>query len=116
LTVTIDTKEMLKALHTLRTELDGELTLNQVVALVEVAVATEKGEPLEMLELQTRMHLPSATISRITSAFSELHWLKDRPGLDLIEQRLDMQDRRRKSLKLTSKGSKLMAKVLGRKA
>jgi len=58
--------------------------------------------------------LSSSGASRTVQALSHVHWKKDREGLNLIERVIDPVDNRRRALRVTQKGERLIARVLSK--
>jgi DNA-binding MarR family transcriptional regulator len=91
-------------------EFDRDCPVNQPYAFVRVANAGEAG--LDQARLQDDMQLSSAGISRLVQALSKVSYQKDREGFDVIERRFDARDNRFRSLVLTSKGERVLNKLI----
>lgn len=98
-----------KFMTILSEELDIEMPLTQVMAFARVALAGDAG--LDQATLQRDLSMNTSSASRTIQALSAVHYYKDRPGMDVIVREVDAQDLRRRNLRLTSKGEKLMAKL-----
>jgi len=98
-----------KLVTILSEELDREMPLTQVLAFARVALAGDAG--LDQGKLQEDLALNSSSTSRTIQALSAVHYYKDRPGYDVVERVFDTQDLRKRSLRLTPNGEKLMAKI-----
>lgn len=81
--------------------------------LVLLTVALYDKEGIDSRELARLCGLTPALVSRNLGELGEWSRLQ-RPGLGLVETSTDYADRRRKPVKLTAKGRKLMDKILGR--
>lgn len=90
---------------------DEDLTLNQVRVLLYVALRDAQGEPPESREVAAKLGLSSAGVSR-TLAILGSYGRGGRKALGLVESRTDYEDRRRKPLHITRKGSKFIQKVM----
>lgn len=79
------------------------------VAEVFFAVAIEEG--LSQRELMERLDISKASISRIISTLGEWTWRRTK-GPGLLETYEDPYERRKKPVRLTSKGRKLADDIL----
>lgn len=98
-----------KMMTILADEMDVEMPLTQVLVFARVAVAGDAG--IDQGRVQDELRMSSASASRTVQALSKVHYFKDRPGFDVVERVFDPKDNRKRTLKLTPKGEKLMARV-----
>jgi len=70
---------------------------------VFLAIALAHPESIEMRDLGKLTGLSTSAISRNVAALGEWHRLQ-RPGLGLVETRIDLSDRRRRPIHLSKKG------------
>jgi DNA-binding MarR family transcriptional regulator len=90
-------------------ELDKEMPVTQLLAFARIASSGDAG--VDQGKLQEELNMSSAGASRTIQALSKIHYYKDKPGFDVVERVIDGQDNRRRTLKLTAKGERIMAKV-----
>lgn len=102
-------RELLNMLYAVRRVQDevGDTSLGTVALLL--MVTTEPG--LSQTEYADKLRLGKTTLSQQALRLTELD-AYHKPGLGLIEQRVDPRERRRKTLHLTKKGSRVMGKIL----
>lgn len=100
---------VLRILSTFAHELDKDMPLSQLLAFARVAASGDAG--VDQGKLMDDLSMSSAGASRTIQALSSVHYLKDRAGFDVVERVLDRQDNRRRFLKLTPKGDKLITKI-----
>ena len=92
-------------------DLDPRMPWQQGMCLVVIMQNELKGgDPLDLKELGQIIKAPSSTMSRHLQAFSKVNRM-GKPGLDLVEDVTDYQDRRRKVMRLTTKGKRVLAKI-----
>lgn len=95
-------------MHEVVTLVGGDITLSQVLILIEVGRANSAGHPIEMKELEGLLGVASSsTFSRHVGTLLEYR-SEDVPGLGLLEQKENRKDRRKKQLVLTDKGIKVL--------
>lgn len=97
---------LLRALETLTVEIDRDLPITS--ALVFLAVARTGTEGCDQGRVMEELQLSSAGISRTVQTLGRTHYLKGKAGLDLVERQFDPTDNRRRVLRLTPKGTRLM--------
>jgi DNA-binding MarR family transcriptional regulator len=90
-------------------ELDREMPVTQILAFARIALGGDAG--VDQGRVQEELQMSSAGASRTIQALSKIHYHKDRPGFDVVERVFDAQDNRRRTLKLTAKGERIMAKI-----
>jgi DNA-binding MarR family transcriptional regulator len=90
-------------------ELDKEMPVTQLLAFARIAIGGDNG--VDQGKLQEELNMSSAGASRTVQALSKIHYHKDKPGHDVVERVIDGQDNRRRTLKLTPKGERIMAKI-----
>lgn len=86
----------------------GDISLSQLLILIEVGRANSAGHPIDMKELEVLIGANSAsTFSRHVGML--LEWRsEDVLGLGLLVQRENRTDRRKKQLLLTDRGIKVL--------
>lgn len=89
-------------------DLDGEMTVHQMLSLLWVAL----NEGRTQRDLRAALDLPSSTASRNLAALSKVHRL-GKEGLGLIEWVEDPEDRRAKLIYLSPKGRAFVNQILG---
>jgi DNA-binding MarR family transcriptional regulator len=93
---------LLKVMQVLADEMDRDLPLTS--ALVFARVAKAGGEGIDQGRVQDELKMSSSTIG-------EVHYLKSKPGLGLVDRLMDTTDNHKRILKLSAKGEKLAAKI-----
>lgn len=107
------TLQLLDALKRLAEEFEtGDAPLTQAIVFLTIASAGDEG--ISMRDLAKAAGVSTSAVSRHVSTLGEWSWRK-RPGLKLVEQRVDYEDRRNKPVHLTPKGRRVLEKVLGGK-
>lgn len=94
---------LMTALELVRKELDPEMQVQTLSVLLTVASAPG----ITMKELSQRLHLAQSSCSRNVAALSKWHRL-GRPGLDLLVATEDPAERRRKIVRLTTRGERFI--------
>jgi DNA-binding MarR family transcriptional regulator len=104
---------MLRELGRLSTALSAVRTLDDSMPVQTLAVFLEvaKNPQISVTELATKCGLAQSSASRNVAALSDWHWLK-KPGLGLVITDLDPMDMRKKFVKLTPKGQKLVDNIV----
>lgn len=97
-------------IRTVRDEADAEMPAQTLMALLEVA--NDPG--LTMKELEARLGLTTASVSRLVSRLSE--WKSEKigakePGLNFLTRRSNPNDRRYQIVNLTPKGLSFVRKL-----
>lgn len=98
-----------KLLTILADELDRDAPLLQPMALIRIAQAGDVG--MEQGRLMDDLKTSSASASRTVQTLGPMHYLKDREGYGLVERQFDQMDNRKRTLRLTPKGERVMAKL-----
>ncbi|HEV7611364.1 MAG TPA: MarR family winged helix-turn-helix transcriptional regulator [Steroidobacteraceae bacterium] len=96
----------------LTAEVDRDLPITLISVFAGIAAAPEG---VDQKELMDALVIGSSSMSRAVQTLSDLHYMKGKPGLGLISRGMDLQDNKRRILKLTEKGmalSKKLSKVL----
>lgn len=102
---------LLRAMTELTREIDRDLPIT--AALVLLSVARQGSEGADQGRIQDELEMSTASISRTVQTLGDVHYLKGKEGLKLITREFDPTDNRRRVLKLTPKGTKLLRAVLG---
>ena len=114
---TLQATGLYRMVQALTTEMDRDMPITIPMAFLRIAMAGEDG--LDQETLQKDLAASSSGITRTTQTLSDRHYLKEREGLQLVQRVMHPQDLRRRILRLTPKGEKLLAKcaeaVYGRK-
>ena len=105
-----DVAALLRALSEMTRELDRDLPITS--ALVLLSVARGGSEGVDQGRVQEALELSSAGISRTVQTLGKVHYLKGKDGLDLVDRAFDPTDNRRRVVKLTPRGEKLMRAVV----
>lgn len=97
-------------IRTVRDDADAEMPAQTLMALLEIA--DDPG--LTMKELETRLGLTTASVSRLVSRLSE--WKSEKtgakePGLNFVVRRPNPNDRRYQIVNLTPKGLSFVRKL-----
>jgi DNA-binding MarR family transcriptional regulator len=101
---------LLRALTAMSEDLERDLPIT--AALVFLGVARHGCNGVDQGGLQEALGLSSAGISRTVQTLGKVHYLKGKEGLDLVSREMDPSDNRRRVLRLTSRGEKLMRSVV----
>jgi DNA-binding MarR family transcriptional regulator len=91
-------------------ESNGELTIDQLRIFFRVAECDFEGEPTTLTDLADHLNMVQSSASRNVASLLDIEKPR-KPGACLCEQYLDNMDRRRRFLRLTTKGRRLMAKL-----
>ena len=98
---------LVKTVNYLRS-LDSSMSLFQLEAFL--MVASRHPEGISMRDVESRMDVTNATLSRVMSNWSE--WKRpDVPGMDMIKIEIDPRDRRYRIATLTPKGIAVSEKL-----
>lgn len=103
------------SLHRAAEELSGDLTINQLVAFLEIAAADMRQEHLDMREVASLAGLSPAGASRALAALVATPRPR-KPGYEVVTQDIDVFDRRRKTCSLTTKGRRVITNILSQGA
>lgn len=101
-------KTILNSLEILREEIDPELPIQMAVVFLQISIHKE----IAMKDLMKITGLSQASISRNIAALSELHRM-DKPGYNLIIREEDPAERRRKIVRLNSRGKRVVSRISG---
>lgn len=112
MSLTTTTSSALQFMQTLAGEIDSDEQLS--MALVFLRVAAAGGVGIDQGKLQDELQLSSAATSRTVQSLGKVHYSKKRDGYDLVDRAFDATDNRRRMLRLTPKGERLMAKLMKR--
>lgn len=105
-------KELLDLMERIGDETGHEdISLHQIKALLYVALRDAQNDPAESREIASQLGLSTSGASRAIASLGE-HGRGSRAGLDLVQAKPDLADRRRKPIMLTRKGRKAIAKIL----
>ena len=106
--------QVYNSMKVLTDEIDRDLPITVPLIFLRVAMAGSEG--IDHGQMQRELKLSSSSATRGVQTLGKVHYLKEREGLDLVERAFDPQDNRRRILRLTSKGEKLVARVVARRA
>ena len=87
--------------------LDDSIPVQTVAVFLDIA----KNEGISVKDLAEKAGIAPSSASRNVAALSDWHWLK-KPGLGVVETQDDPQDMRKKTVKLTAKGKKLVNQLV----
>ena len=87
-------------------EMDADLPLTTVAVFLTVV----KNENMTMKEMSKFLNISQSSCSRNVAYLSQYHRLH-KPGLNLLVSREDPMERRRKIVRLTSKGRRFVEKL-----
>lgn len=88
-----------------------DISLHGLNVFVTAAQADLKGEPLESKEIAAKVGISTSAVSRQVAALGDWH-ASQKPGLGLLTAIPDLADRRRKPVKLTTRGRKALDSIL----
>jgi len=103
-----ETKSIYRQLKVIASEIDRDLPIT--IALVFVAIAKHPNG-VDQKELMDELGIGSSGMSRSVQTLADIHYSKGKPGLGLIERKMDLMDNRRRMLHLTFQGERLMSKL-----
>lgn len=89
-------------------EMGQEIPLHVAETFIVIAEAHQRGETIEVSDVRKKLDLKSATVSRTMGVLGPWRPTTKQAGLELIEPELDHTDRRRRPMKLTAKGERLV--------
>lgn len=101
-----DLRKLAHCVDVFRNE-NPEIPAQQIAVFLIVAM----NEGCSLADITERLGMASSTTSRSVDALSKLHRL-GKPGLDLVEKRIDPMDRRKKTHHLTPKGHAAKTRIL----
>lgn len=105
-------QELLNLMTTIGKETGhGDISLHQIKTLLYAALRDSQDDPAESREIAKHLGLSTSGISRSISSLGAYGRGK-RPGLDLLQAKEDLNDRRRKPVMLTRKGRKVINAIL----
>lgn len=81
---------------------------SQVIAVF--ALIAQRGE-MQTREIGLATGLSPAAANRAVATLSDQHWIKAKPGLRLIEVRVDPEDRRQRRVRLGARGHHLAHRI-----
>lgn len=86
-------------------QIDTKMQVSTILTLLEVALAEETRQDIAVQDIERYVGLKSGTASRNVRYWSdEGHSDMPNSGYDLVSVVLSLEDRRRRDIKLTSKG------------
>lgn len=106
-----DTERLLRAMTVLGELMEPRMTWLQGMAFLQVALADTRGEEMDLKKLGDRMNLPSSTITRLAQGLGEWDRMQ-KPGMKVVEERMDLADRRRRFITLSAKGKRVLSTAL----
>ena len=86
--------------------IDDAMPIQQLAVFLAIA----RREGLSIAELAKALGLGRSSASRNVAALGDLHWQK-KPGLYLVEDRIDPMELRKKQIYLTPKGRRLLEQI-----
>lgn len=93
---------MIEILDELAEILDGEAPINRALTFLHLARADLEGIPEDAVYIQQKLNLNKGTAHRHVQALTS--WHRYGEGKDYISVEMDPNDRRRRIIKMTSKG------------
>lgn len=102
---------LFRVMQILADELDRDLPLTYGLVFARVARAGDEG--IDQGRVQDELKMSSSTISRTAQGLGDIHYMKGKPGLGVIERQMNLTDNHKRTLRLTAKGERVMAKVAG---
>ncbi len=90
-----------------------DISLHQVKVLLFVALADAQDMPVDGREVSAHLGLSTSGVSRAVASLGEFG-RGDRAGLKLVDTHLDLNDRRRKLLRLTRRGLEAIETIIGK--
>lgn len=91
--------------------LDRDAPLAQVLAFLRIAMSDDGELGIDQAKLADAIAMSNSATSRTVQALSPIHYLKDRPGYGLVEQRFAKGDHRKRELHLSPKGERALARL-----
>lgn len=92
-------------------QFDPKMQVSTILTLLEIAEAEMEGAPISVQDIEKKVGLLSGTSSRNVYYWGEGH--KDmRGGHEMITIGFDVSDRRKRSLRMTSKGKAFINQLL----
>ena len=102
-------ENLFRALRVLITEMDRDLPLT--IPFVFMRIASQPNG-VDQKDLMDELKIGSSQMSRTVQTLADVHYLKEKPGLGLIDRVMDLTDNRKRTLRLSAKGERLMAKII----
>ena len=99
--------KFLSAIQLIRDEVDPDMTLSQLMALLTIA----KDEGLSVSEVQRRSSLTQTTGSRIVRSLAGINET-GKAGYNLVEMRTDPHDSRRRVIHLNGDGREVIKNIV----
>jgi hypothetical protein len=102
-----------EVLRTLAEKLDETMPLRTALVFVKIAqrVGQNPNDLPDVSSIAEELDIPSPIMSRDVGILSKFSRSEKGGGLEVVESLMDLQDRRRRRLKLTSKGSKIAEEI-----
>lgn len=103
-------------LKVLAEKLDETMPLRTAMVFVKVAqmILRDTSDPPDFVRVAEELDIPSGLMSRDVGTLSQYSRSVHGGGLDVVEAITDLTDRRRKRLRLTDKGQKIVDELLKR--
>lgn len=92
-------------------QFDSKIQVSTILTLLEIAAAEQRGEDISVQDIEKRVGLQSGTASRNVYYWGEGH-KEMKGGHQMITIDFDINDRRRRSLRLTAKGKAFIRDML----
>jgi len=92
-----------------------DLPLHTYVVFLSAAIADRSGVPMDGRQLAEACGLAASTISRNLGMLGEWDY-KQKRGLGLVTLRAELENRRRKPVRLTAKGQRALSQLLKERA
>lgn len=110
-------EQQLRRLERLQRAVAGttDLPLHTYIVFLTAALADTKGDPMDGRQLAETCGLAASTISRNLGMLGEWDY-KQKRGLGLVTLRAELENRRRKPVRLTAKGKRALAQLLEEEA
>lgn len=102
---------LFRVMQILADELDRDLPLTSALVFARVARAGDEG--IDQGKVQDELKMSSSTISRTAQTLGDVHYTKGKAGLGMIERQMNLTDNHKRTLRLTPRGERVMAKVAG---
>lgn len=99
----------LSLLKSLADEMDRDTTLTLPLVFLRIAQAGSEG--VDQGQVMRDLKIDASSMTRTVQSLGEVHYLKKRPGLGLVERAFDAADNRLRTLRLTPKGERFAAKL-----
>lgn len=108
-------EEAIRALEILKDQLDGTMPLRTALAFLKIAEHNRVHDTPDLRALGEEMGESSAMVSRDVGILSQYSRSAEGGGLEVVEAKMDLKDRRRRNLVLTDKGKQIADAIDKRK-